>query len=76
MQMLEYKKIDVAYSIYTNKTRSLLECSICHYWNLFKMKFRSQPKVCDGYNDMILKLMTFNYFGVANVEGNSYRINI
>ena len=44
--MLEYR-INVSEGIDVNKTTDSRGCIICHYWYLFKINFRFQPKLFD-----------------------------
>ena len=39
------------------------------------MKFRFQPKVCDGCHYMTQKSMSFNDIAIATIGGNDYRIH-
>ena len=38
------------------------------------LNFRFQPRVCDGYHDLMQKAMSFNDVAVAIVKENDYKI--
>ena len=70
--MLEYDTIDISEGIYTNKTDSLHEWIICHYWYFLRMSFRFQPKGCDSCHDMAQKSMSFDNTAIVTVKGQDY----
>ena len=39
------------------------------------MNFRFQPKVCNGFHDMIQKSMSFNDVAIVTIGRNDYRIH-
>ena len=39
------------------------------------MNFRFQPKVCNGFHDMIQKSMSFNDVATVTIGRNDYRIH-
>ena len=71
--MLEYDRIEVSEVIDVNKTNELHTCIIWDYY-FFKINFRFQPKLYDGYHDLIQKAMGLNYVAVVSVKENGHRI--
>ena len=61
--------------INVNKTNSLLECIICHYWYFLDINFGFQPKVYDHCHDLMQKAMSFNDVTIVSVKENDYRIH-
>ena len=58
--MLEFDRTDVSGEIDVNKISGLRNCVFWHYWNLFGINCRLQPKVCKGCHDLIQKATRFN----------------
>ena len=74
--MSQYDRTDVPEGIEVNKTTGLCECIICHYWFFLEINVIFQPKVCDGFHDLIQKTMNFNDVAIASVKGNDDRIHV
>ena len=51
--MLEYDRIDMWVGIDINKTNASKECDICHYWYLSDKRFKYEPYLCNGCNDLM-----------------------
>ena len=72
--MLEYDRVDVSGGIDVNKTNSLKECHICHYWNFLDKGFKYEPYLCNRCHDLMQKAMNFNDVTIVSVKGSDYRI--
>ena len=73
--MLEYARIHVSEEIDANKSTMSREFIICHYQYVFDINFRFQPKVCDGYHDLMQKATSFDdVVIVISVKENDHRI--
>ena len=55
--MLEYEWIDVFEGMDFSKTNESLNCIICNYYYIFKVKFRVYLKVCSGCHDLMQRAM-------------------
>ena len=73
--MLEYDRIDISEKIDANKTSLSKECDICHYWYFKDICFKYEPYLCNCYNNLILKAMSFNNAAIVYVIESAYRIN-
>ena len=51
--MLEYARTDLSEEIDIYKTTDSCECNICHYWYFLKTNIKYQPKVCNGFHDIM-----------------------
>ena len=51
--MLEYDRIDISEAINVNKTNTLKECDICHYWFFKDIVFKYEPYLCNGSHDLM-----------------------
>ena len=52
------------------------KCDICHYWYFIDKNFNYQPYLCNGYHDMMMKVVNFNDVAVVSVIRNDYRIHL
>ena len=73
--MLEYERIDISEGINVNKTNLLKECDICHYWYFKDVGFKYEKYLCNGYNDLMQKAISFNNVAIVYVKGSACRIN-
>ena len=44
------------------------ECDIYHYWYFLDKDFNYEPYLCNGYNDLIQKAVSFNNVAVVSVK--------
>ena len=51
--MLECDRIEVSKGINVNKIDGLRDCINCHNWYFLDINFKYQPKVYNGYPDLI-----------------------
>ena len=70
--MLEYDRIDISEGIDVNKTNSLKECDICHYWYFKDIGFKYEKYLCNGCHDLMQKAMSFNKVAIVYVKGSVY----
>ena len=73
--MIEYEKIDISEGIDVNKTNLSKECDICHDWYFKDIGFKYEPYLCNGYHDLIQKVIGFNNIAVVYIKKNAYRIH-
>ena len=73
--MLEYERIDIFEVIDLNKSDGLKGCHICHYCYFLDKNVKYEPYLCNGYNDLIQKLINFKYFAIVSIKGSDYRIH-
>ena len=66
--MLEYKRIDVAEGIDTNKSDKSKECDICHYWYFLDKNFNYEPYLCNGCHYLMQKTASYNNVVVVFVK--------
>ena len=50
------------------KTSESKECDICHY-------FRNEPYLCNDYDNLMQKTMSFNNVAIVYVKGSAYIIH-
>ena len=65
--MLEYDRIDISEGIDVNKTSAPKKCDICHYWY--------EPYLCNGFQDLINKAISFNDVTIVYVKESHSRIH-
>ena len=58
--MLEYHRSDISEEIDVNKTNASKEYDICHYWYFKDISFKHEPYLCNGFRDLMQKVMSFN----------------
>ena len=58
--MLKYDKIEISEGIGINKTNASKECDICHYWYSLNKKYKYEPCLCDGCDDLMQKTLNFD----------------
>ena len=73
--MLAYDTIDISEGIVINKTSASKECDICHYCYFLDENFKYEPYLCNGFHDLMQKVMNFNDVAIVSIKGNDYRIH-
>ena len=71
LQMLYYDTVDVCERIDVNKTSSLKECDMCHYWYFLNYSFKFQPNVCNRCHDLLMS-MNLSTIAISNNKGSDY----
>ena len=69
--MLQYKKVDVSEGIDTDKTSSLKECMLCHYWYFKDVGFKFEPHVCNKCHNALMTAYELKNIAFLNVKGIS-----
>ena len=72
--MVEFERIDISEGIDVNKTNLPKECDICRYWYFKDIGFKYESYLCNGYHDLMQKVMSFNNIAIVYVKKNAYRI--
>ena len=65
--MLEYDRIDISEEIDVNKTNDSREYIIFNIWYFLELNYRFHPNVCDGYHDLMQKVLNFNDIVIVSV---------
>ena len=73
--MLEYDKMEISEGVDINKTSASKKCDICHYWYFLDKNFNYEPYLCNGYHDLMQKVMNFNDGAIVSTKRNDYRIH-
>ena len=74
--MLAYDRTVISEGIDVDKSSDKSkECHICHYWYFLDKNFSYQRHLCNGYQDLMQKAMSFNDVAIVYVKGNDYRIH-
>ena len=63
-KMLECDRIDISEGVDVNKTSLPKQCDICYEKDI---SFRYEPHLCNGYNDLMKKAMSFNNVAIVYV---------
>ena len=71
--MLEYDRFDISEETDVNKASASKECDICHYWYFKDIGFKYKPYLCNGWDDLMLKAMSFNDVAIIYAKGSAYR---
>ena len=71
---MEYDIIDALEGIDTNKIGSLRECIIYRYWYFLKIRYKFQPKVCDGCHVITQKSISFDDAVIVTWKRRNCRI--
>ena len=66
--MLNYDRVDVSEEIDVHKTDKSHKCIICNYYYFSKVNFRFQPKLYDGYHDLMQKAISFSDVAIVSVK--------
>ena len=48
------------------------ECDICHYWYSLDNRFKFQPDVCNGCQDVLMMSMNYNDVAILNINYVDY----
>ena len=73
--MLEYDRIDISEGIDIKKCKETSkECS-CKFYYLLHKNFNYGPYLCNGCDDMSLKVINIKNLAIINHNGNYYRVN-
>ena len=74
--MLEYDRIDISEVIDIKKCKERSkECSLCKFYYLLDKNFNYGPYLCNGCDDMSLKVINIKNLAIINHNGNYYRVN-
>ena len=65
--MLNYGRIDVSEGVDVNKTSTLKECDICHYWYFLNYSFKIQSNVCNRCHDLLIMSINFSDIAILNI---------
>ena len=71
--MLYYDRMDVSEGINVNKTMTLKECDVCHYWFFLNYNFNFQPNVCNRFHDLLMMSVNLTDIAISNIKGSDYR---
>ena len=71
--MLEYGRIDISEGIDTKKTSTSEGCKICHYWYFRNIGFKYEPHLCNGWHNLMEKVVSFNNIAIVYAKGSAYR---
>ena len=67
--MLYYDdRIDFSERIDINKTSTLKECDICHFWYFLDKGFKFQPYVCNGCHDVLIMSINLSDFAILKPQ--------
>ena len=58
--MLEFDRIDISDKSDVNRANLSKECYICHYWYFKDIDFKYEKYLCNGCDDLMQKVMSFN----------------
>ena len=72
--MLGCDRIDISKGIDINKTNTLEEFNICHYWYFLDKGFKYELHICNDCHDLMQKAMTFIDVAIVSIKQNDYRI--
>ena len=65
--------MDVSEGIDVNKTMTLKECDVCHYWFFLNYNFNFQPNVCNRFHDLLMMSVNLTDIAISNIKGSDYR---
>ena len=69
--MLEYDRIDISEGIDIKKCKGTSrECSLCKFYYFLDKNFSYGPYLCNGCNDMSLKVINMKNLAIINHNGN------
>ena len=69
--MQYYGRIDISEGIDINKTSTLKESDICHYWHFLNKGFKFQLYVCNSCHDVLMSL-NLNDVSILNINSANY----
>ena len=65
--MLEYDRIDISEGIDIEKCKETSkECSLCKFYYFLHKNFSYGPYLCDGCNDMFMKVVSMQNLTIIN----------
>ena len=70
--MLYCDRMDVSEGIDVNKTMTLKECDVCHYWFFLNYNFNFQPNVCNRFHDLLMMSVNLTDIAISNIKGSDY----
>ena len=73
MKMLRYQEIDVSKGIDINKTSSLKQCVLCHYWFFKDVGFKFEEHVCNKCHDLLTIAYSLKDIAILNAKGATFR---
>ena len=71
--MLYFDRIQVSEGVDINKTSTLKECDICHYWYFLNYSFKFQTNVCNRCLKLLMMFMNLSGIAILNIKGSDYR---
>ena len=71
--MLYFDRIQVSEGVDVNKTSTLKECDICHYWYFLNYSFKFQTNVCNRCLSLLIMFMNLSGIAILNIKGSDYR---
>ena len=71
--MLYFDRIQVSEGVDINKTSTLKECDICHYWYFLNYSFKFQTNVCNRCLNLLMMFMNLSSIAILNIKGSDYR---
>ena len=71
--MLYFDRIQVSEGVDINKTSTLKECDICHYWYFLNYSFKFQTNVCNRCLNLLMMFMNLSGIAILNIKGSDYR---
>ena len=71
--MLYFDRIQVSEGVDVNKTSTLKECDICHYWYFLNYSFKFQTNVCNRCLSLLIMFMSLSGIAILNIKGSDYR---
>ena len=71
--MLYFDRIQVSEGVDVNKTSTLKECDICHYWYFLNYSFNFQTNVCNRCLSLLIMFMNLSGIAILNIKGSDYR---
>ena len=70
--MLYFDRIQVSEGVDINKTSTLKECDICHYWYFLNYSFKFQTNVCNRCHDLLMMSLNLSDIAIINIKGSNY----
>ena len=71
--MLYFDRVQVSEGVDVNKTSTLKECDICHYWYFLNYSFKFQTNVCNRCLSLLIMFMNLSGIAILNIKGSDYR---
>ena len=70
--MLYFDRIQDSEGVDINKTSTLKECDICHYWYFLNYSFKFQTNVCNRCHDLLMMSLNLSDIAIINIKGSNY----